>query len=151
MDRLLHRGAYALPVDPSAVSAGLPKKRLWLSRLIGIDENFSTGDKWIAGSLFVWSALFSCLFVMGTTWNSIHPWPDSFWPPFWHVVGIGFPIFFALVTGIWFTWGGVRGIRRFFVRLRSERVNHLDDGTVKDQHNLGERFGVSEKNLNTVK
>jgi len=86
----------------------------------------------------------SLTFIVGTTWNFISPWPAAVWPAFWHVVSIGFPIFFAVVTGIWFTWGGIRGIRGFFERLRSERVNHLDDGTVKDHQNLDERASAPE-------
>jgi SSS family solute:Na+ symporter len=114
MDRLLHRGAYAATKEPKDVSA-------------------------IAGVLFAWSILLSGIFIVGTTWNYFSRWPDAFWPPFWHIVGLGFPIFFALVTGIWFTWGGVLGIGRFFIRLRAERIDHLDDGTVKDHQNLDDR------------
>ena len=140
MDRLLHRRAYAAPKPPSPAG----QTPSWLGRLIGLDENFSKGDKWIAGLLFVWSSLLSLTFIVGTTWNFISPWPAAVWPAFWHVVSIGFPIFFAVVTGIWFTWGGIRGIRGFFERLRSERVNHLDDGTVKDHQNLDERASAPE-------
>ncbi|WP_197673030.1 hypothetical protein [Verrucomicrobium sp. GAS474] len=140
MDRLLHRGAYAKAPEPGhEIVAVAARKPLGLSRLIGFDENFSLGDKWIAGALFAWSSLFSVLFVVGTIWNYIAPWPAAFWGSFWHVVGLGFPIFFAVVTGIWFTWGGVRGIRDFFRRFRLERNNPLDDGTVKNHQNLDER------------
>ncbi|SDU18015.1 solute:Na+ symporter, SSS family [Verrucomicrobium sp. GAS474] len=140
MDRLLHRGAYAIAEDPKTTGdAPSQAKRHWLSRLIGIDENFSKGDKWTAGLLFAWSLCFTLLFIVGTTWNYLSPWPKTVWPSFWHVVGFGFPVFFAIVTGIWFTWGGVRGIGRFFTHLGGERVNHLDDGTVRDHRNLDER------------
>ncbi|SDU29213.1 solute:Na+ symporter, SSS family [Verrucomicrobium sp. GAS474] len=139
MDRMLHRGAYALSEEPKTIGAAAAKRPPLLARLIGIDKDFSTGDKWIAGGLFGWSMLFTTMFIVGTMWNYYAPWPDSFWPSFWHVIAIGFPIFFALATGIWFTWGGLRGIARFFAHLRSERVDHLDDGTVKNHHNLDEK------------
>jgi len=139
MDRLLHRGEYARASEPESNAPTIEKKLSWLARLIGIDRNFSAGDKVIAGALFVWSSLFSGLFIVGTIWNYISPWPGSFWPSFWHLVGIGFPIFFAVVTGIWFTWGGIRGIGRFFTRLHAEHVNHLDDGTVRNHQNLNEQ------------
>jgi len=138
MDRLLHRGAYAKPLDPALAPETKPGKPPLLGRLIGLDANFSKGDKWIASLLFGWSSIFSLIFIVGTTWYLLAPWPASFWPAFWHVVGVGFPIFFAVVTGVWFTWGGLRGIRDFFRRLRSEHVNPLDDGTVKDHQNLDE-------------
>lgn len=141
MDRLLHRGAYAMTVSEpkETASAAAPGRFVWLGRLIGIDSHFSLGDKWIAGTIFAWSILLSSIFLLGMAWNYLSSWPTWFWPGFWHVVGIGFPIFFAVVTGLWFTWGGIRGIVRFFARLRDERVNHLDDGTVKDHQNLAEQ------------
>ncbi len=135
MDRLLHRGKYAPAQERGIVPATEPP---WLERLIGIDGNFTRGDKWIAGGFFGWSMFLSGIFVLGTLWNCFWRWPSFFWPVFWHVVGVGFPVFFALVTGVWFTWGGIRGIRRFFKRLRSEQVNSLDDGTVKNHRNLDE-------------
>ncbi|HEY8967170.1 MAG TPA: hypothetical protein VIM58_12030 [Candidatus Methylacidiphilales bacterium] len=141
MDRLLHRGEYAHVVEePASPVATGPARKPLLGRFIGIDDNFSKGDKWIASLLFGWSMALSCIFVVGTTWNLfVSRWPDSFWPAFWHVISVGFPIFFAVVTGAWFTWGGIRGIRRFFKRLREERVNHLDDGTVRGHENLAEK------------
>ncbi|SDU11598.1 solute:Na+ symporter, SSS family [Verrucomicrobium sp. GAS474] len=141
MDRLLHRGAYARTdeVAKAAASPAPAPRGAWLGRLIGFDENFSRGDKWIAGLLFGWSSLFTLIFLVGTTWYFVSPWSAALWPSFWHVVSFVLPVFFAVVTGLWFTWGGVRGMRRFFARLRNERVNHLDDGTVKDHQNLDER------------
>jgi SSS family solute:Na+ symporter len=43
-----------------------------------------------------------------------------------------------VVTGIWFTWGGLRDMRRLFSRLRTQRINALDDGTVIGHRNLDE-------------
>jgi hypothetical protein len=36
----------------------------------------------------------------------------------------------SVVTTIWFTWGGVRDLRRLFVRLRAVAADRTDDGTV---------------------
>ena len=60
MDRLLHRGRYAIASEQKAA----PKFRdgLSWSRLIGIDEHFSRGDKWITGGLFGWSLLWLAVF-----------------------------------------------------------------------------------------
>jgi len=139
MDRLLHRGAYAVAAAPG-VEEGKKDggKPSLLGRLIGIDADFKKGDKWVAGSLFVWSAGLFFIFVIGTAWNYFAPWPVSFWASFWHVVGVGFPIFFAVITGIWFTWGGARGIRLFFEKLRAEDVDFLDDGTVREKPKIVE-------------
>jgi SSS family solute:Na+ symporter len=44
----------------------------------------------------------------------------------------------GVVTSVWFTWGGVRDLRRLFRSLRSVKRDALDDGTVVNRRNLGE-------------
>lgn len=137
MDRMLHRGAYAVESEKKYETKS--KTRVTWGKLIGLDEHFTFGDKILAGGLFGWSMLWFGVFVVGTAWNLIAPWPIAVWSNFWYVVGIGIPIFFAFVTAIWFTWGGIRDMRSFFRRLREERVNALDNGMVVNHHNLGEK------------
>lgn len=138
MDRLLHRGAYAEITSPVGDVTVQKKRHVWLGRLIGLDEAYTLGDKWIACSLFGCSMLFFLLFVIGTIWNLISPWSLSTWSGFWESIGIGWPIIMAVVTGLWFTWGGVKDTRDLFTRLRREKVNYLDDGTVMNHQNLDE-------------
>ena len=137
MDRMLHRGAYAVESEKKYETKS--KTRVTWGKLIGLDEHFTFGDKILAGGLFGWSMIWFGVFVVGTAWNFIAPWPITVWSNFWYVVGIGIPIFFAFVTAIWFTWGGIRDMRVFFRRLREERVDALDNGMVVNHHNLGER------------
>jgi len=137
MDRMLHRGSYAIESEKQfATKSGT---RVTWGKLIGIDEHFTFGDKLLAGGIFGWALLWFCVFVVGTIWNLISPWPISFWSTFWFVVGIGIPVFFAFVTAIWFSWGGIRDMRVFFRRLKEERVDALDNGMVFNHHNLAER------------
>ena len=139
MDRMLHRGAYASAVAlPDALSRPARPKVGWLARYVGIDEDYTTGDKWITGSLTVWSAMWVAIFLVGTAWNLVVPWPLAVWSAFWHVAAIGLPIFLCVVTSVWFTWGGLRDMRDLFRRLRAARTNDLDDGTVVHHHNLDE-------------
>jgi SSS family solute:Na+ symporter len=137
MDRMLHRGAYTVESEKKYETKS--KTRVKWGKLIGIDEHFTFGDKILAGGLFGWSMIWFGVFVIGTIWNIISPWPITVWSNFWYVVGIGIPIFFAFVTAIWFTWGGIRDMRLFFQRLKEERVNTLDNGMVVNQHNLDEK------------
>ena len=136
MDRLLHRGVYEVASEKKFETTS--RRRVTWGKLIGIDEHFTLGDKWLAGSLFGWSMLWFGVFVVGTVWNLIMPWPTSVWSYFWFVVGIGIPIAFALITAVWFTWGGVRDMRLFFRRLKEERVDLLDNGMVVNHHNLAD-------------
>ncbi len=135
LDRMLHRGAYAmsLPQDP-----GTPERKVGWGKLIGIDKNFTVKDKWVAGTLLGWTATWFVLFLVITAWNLASPWSMERWTSYWHIVGIGLPIFLAVMTGIWFTWGGVVDLRNLFRLLGRERVNSLDDGTVAGHQNRGE-------------
>jgi len=142
MDRLLHHGSYAKikklvgeevkPVPGRKAILGL------LGRLIGIDENFTLGDKWFAGSLFIWNMSWFSLLVIGSIWNLLAPWPIAVWSIFWHVVALGIPICLTVVSCLWFTWGGLRDLSDFFRHLREKKINPLDDGTVVDHQNLDE-------------
>jgi SSS family solute:Na+ symporter len=138
MDRMLHRGAYAT-LDERA-SKGKSKAGLTalLIRLIGIDENFNRGDKWLAISVFVWAVLWFLVFVFGTIWNLASPWPTPVWSEFWLVTALYIPIVLTVIVAFWFTWGSLRDMNAFFYHLRKEHVDVRDDGTVIDHRNLGE-------------
>lgn len=116
-----------------------PQRKLSLGRFIGFDENFTLGDKFIAGALFAWSMSWFLVMVVGTLWNLASPWPAAWWSLFWHIAGVGIPAVMALVTAVWFTWGGLRDMRDLFRRLNAHRVNNLDDGTVVGHQNLDEQ------------
>lgn len=79
--------------------------------------------------------------LIGTGWNLlgqsgivswIKPWPNEVWLGFWHVTAIGLPILITIVTGLWFTWGGIHDIRALFRSLKSYKIDDSDNGTVKD-------------------
>lgn len=134
LDRMLHRNQHAeeaLPQTPTQTVS------LW-SRLIGVDENFTTSDKWITGVLFGWSMFWFAVFVVGTIWNLISPWPLSVWSEFWYVASITIPMILALVGTFWFIWGGWRDMRTLFRLLRESQTNSLDNGMVVNHHNLDE-------------
>ena len=138
INKMLHRDE--LPHD----AAGRPivvKKPWTLGRIIGFDENFTRGDKWITGSLFVWSVGWFAVMLLGTAWNLIgqggwiswiKPWSNGVWLGFWHVTNIGLPVLVTIVTGIWFTWGGIHDIRSLFKSLKTYKIDDTDNGTVKD-------------------
>jgi len=138
LERMLHRGRYASIEPREKKATALQKKKFHWGRLVGFDDNFSPGDKWIAGSLFGWTMLWFGVFLVVSAWNMMAQWSTESWLAYWRVTAIGLPVFFAIVTGIWFTWGGIRDMRDLFRRLRNEKVNPLDDGTVVGNQNLDE-------------
>ena len=147
MDRMLHRGEYEKITDAvgetRAKNVDFAKKGIF-ARIMNFNEHFSRSDKWITGGLFGWSMLWFSTFVIGSLWNLVAPWPNEVWKTFWHITGVGIPVFMSLVTAIWFTWGGTRDIFALFRRLREAKVNELDDGTVVGHQNLDEVM-LSEK------
>ena len=138
LERMLHREKYARIITQVGDQPIKPQGKVGWSKWIGFDGNFTRGDKIIAGSILGWTLFWFIVFVIGSIWNLIWPWPTSAWVSYYHVVGFGLPIFFAVATGIWFTWGGVKDLRDLFRRLTSGKVNSLDDGTVVDHRNLDE-------------
>jgi len=133
MDRMLHRGAYAVEAEKKFDTVS--QKRVTWGKLIGLDEHFTFGDKLLAVGLFGWSMIWFVVFVVGSIWNIIAPWPITAWAEFWHIVGIGIPVAFAFVTAIWFSWGGIHDMRSFFRRLKEERVDATDNGVVNSPEN----------------
>jgi SSS family solute:Na+ symporter len=134
MDRLLHRGKCA--VEPEALgelisTASKPEKnRFRLSKLVGIDEHFSCTDRWITIGIFAWSVTWFLVLVIGSICHFIHPWSDTTWANYWLVTAIYLPLLIGVVTTIWFTISCFHDMRVFFHRLREERVDPRDDGTV---------------------
>jgi SSS family solute:Na+ symporter len=133
MDRMLHRGKYAVEGEEKKVAPPL-WKRFNPIKLIGIDEEYTFWDRVIALSIFgwIWSTL--VLTMVGAAWNFIHPWSTATWLNWWLIFGLSIPFAVSIVTTIWFTIGGVREIRVFFRHLRVEKINVRDDGTVGPGH-----------------
>ncbi|EIQ00541.1 Na+/proline symporter [Opitutaceae bacterium TAV1] len=137
LNKMLHREE--LPLDANGRPV-VPRKKWTFARVVGVDENFTTGDKWITGSLFAWSILWFGIMLLGSAWNLvgqwgwvswIKPWSNNTWLGFWHVACIALPILITVVTGIWFTWGGIHDIRALFRSLRAYKIDNSDNGTVE--------------------
>ncbi|MEI6082698.1 MAG: sodium:proline symporter [Verrucomicrobiota bacterium] len=133
MQQLLHRGQYAVDNGASAPAAAAVAQRKWYNpaRILDFDANFTRGDKILASSVFGWGVFWSVAVLIGTIWNLISPWPIQWWKNFWFIYCICLPFLIGVVTTVWFTWGGVRDLRSFFRRLRAEKVDEADDGTVE--------------------
>jgi len=138
INKMLHREELPLDANGNPI---LPKKKWTFARVIGVDKDFTRGDKWITGSLFVWSVGWFSVMLIGTAWNLlghsgivswIKPWTNSNWLSFWHVTAIGLPMLITVVTGLWFTWGGIHDIRALFRSLKTYKIDNSDNGTVKE-------------------
>ena len=135
MDRMLHRGVYALAGEhPKPIDS----LRGRLVGLIGVGKEFTRGDRWTSYTLFIYSVFFLAVFFVVTAWNLVAPWPLQWWASYWHVVAILFPLVIGVVTTLWISFGGLSDMRSFFAALKNRRVDSRDDGTVVDHQNLPE-------------
>ena len=138
LERMLHRGKYAAMRELVYDTPLVAKRRVHWGKLIGLDEYYTLGDKWIVGVLFSWRMFWLMVFIVVTIWNLIAPWTTESWASYYRYTSFTYPILIAAVTSVWFTWGGLKDMRALFRSLSGERVNALDDGTVVRHENLDE-------------
>jgi SSS family solute:Na+ symporter len=133
MDRLLHRGKFAVEAESPEIrdEASPARGRFHLYNLVGIDEHFSRGDRLVTLGIFYWSLFWFAIFVAGSAWYFVRPWSDIGWADYWLVTGIYLPLLISILTTVWFTIGCWNDLILFFRRLRTERVDIHDDGTVE--------------------
>ena len=130
MDKMLHRGEYALADDK--VKTEFAKRWTWGS-IIGIDRNFTTGDKAISVSVFSWTMFWWVVFVIVTIWNIFSPWPISWWGTYWHYYAIIIPLIVGVITTVWFVCGGIHDLRVLYRDLKVYKSDSHDDGTVSNK------------------
>jgi SSS family solute:Na+ symporter len=127
MDQLLHRGKYAIVGEHTYETQD---NRNFLQKFLGIDKEFTRSDKILSIGVFSWSMFWFFVFVIGTLWNLIRPWPTSWWSNYWHFQGVILPLIIGIITTVWFTWGGIRDLRRLFHSLKTVKRDALDNGSV---------------------
>lgn len=131
MDRMLHRGAYQC--DGLKVERAKFSLRSLVPILIGIDNQYTRGDKVLAWSVFIWSFGwgFLCCFVGVALWNLVSPWGNVGWTRWFFINNFVVAGLVGVVSTVWFTIGGTRDLRRLFRDLTARgEANPLDDGRV---------------------
>ncbi len=129
LDKLLHRGE-VIPANPvKEASASL---RLRVEKLVGIDEEYTFGDKVIAWSVFAYSIgyQFFLAFVVVCLWNMASPWPKTWWGKYYYTTSLIVPMLVGCVSTVWFLWGGIRDSIQLFKDLDSRVRDASDNGFV---------------------
>ncbi|MBQ9338268.1 MAG: sodium:panthothenate symporter [Lentisphaeria bacterium] len=130
IERMLHRGIYSetgKPVEKTQWSLAYLGKKL-----IGIDSQYTRGDKILAWSVFIYSFGYAFLatFVLVLVWNAFQPWPDVWWSHYFYWTHIIVSGIIGVISTVWFMIGGSIDLYRLFRDLDKKQTNQLDDGRV---------------------
>ena len=125
MDKLLHRGEYAVAED-QAVQHARPSL-IW--RILGITKEYSLKDKIMASGVSGYTVVWILMILIGTAFNVPMPASEDAWGTFWHIFTITMTVL-AVITVIWLVSGGIRDLIIMFRLLKQEQLKESDDGTV---------------------
>lgn len=128
MDKMLHRGKYAIKEETVVVDS-VPLKGL---KMLGMGKEFTKGDKIIYLTAYTWTFIWIVVFIIGTIFNLSGDVPDSSWMAFWKTfIVINLAASFIII--IWFALGGIKDFREMLHRLKTTVRDHKDDGTVRHE------------------
>ncbi|MEW6753089.1 MAG: sodium:solute symporter [Candidatus Latescibacterota bacterium] len=136
MDRLLHRGAYAVLEPAGAAPEATPPQRGWKALRMG--REFTRVDRIVYVASYVYIVGTFGTFVVGTALMFATDVADASWGRFWWYYCLIMLLFSAVVT-VWISLGGARDLRALLSTLKVLRRDHTDDGTVVGQESLADR------------
>jgi SSS family solute:Na+ symporter len=128
MDKMLHRGAYAIEGETKVVEE-VPSRGL---KMLGMGKEFTRGDKIIYIAAYAWTFAWTVVFLIGTWFNLTSEVSNDAWMTFWHVFILVNTIVSVFII-IWFTIGGTRDLKDMLKRLATATRNHKDDGFVQKE------------------
>ena len=132
LEKMLHRGKY-LRAGEKPVERPARTLRGTLVALLGIDSQYTRGDKVLAWSVFLYSMVIGLgVWVIQIAWNLFYRWPDSWWFNWAWYYNITIILVVGVVTTIWFGLGTTLDLRRLFKRLSALKRDERDDGRVID-------------------
>jgi len=147
LDKLLHRGAYAVAKDVVAIDEikSLNVGINW-HKVIGISQAFTVFDKFIAWATFVKSMAFWFLFIIGTVLCLTTDWiTDAIWCEIWWWKLVAFSVVLGTICTLWLAIGGVRDAISLFRDLATEKIDEHDDGFVSEKEKENIIKEVSDK------
>ena len=140
MDRMLHRGEYAIKEEEDELKArGAEEKpigRFW--KMIGVNSHeFSKIDKGLFLYIFLstiwWVGCLVILLILGLTGRMT----DDDWLSWWRVL-LYIMITVAFIGSIWVSVGGLFDLRKMYKRLEAVKRSEFDDGRVVGDHLLAD-------------
>lgn len=135
MDKMLHRGQYDTAGEKEVVST---KKRGFLARIAGIDDEYTPFDKFVAYGVVAWGFFWFAVFIVGTIYALRVKPGEDFWARYW-VIDVTIWCVVGVITVCWFLWCGFKDLKKLFVGLDQVKEDASDDGTVSQEYSLSEK------------
>ncbi|WP_269523579.1 sodium:solute symporter family transporter [Coraliomargarita parva] len=147
LDRLLHRGVYAVDKEEKAVYKW--SLRHMFTKMIGVTPEYTLGDKVIAWSAFGYAIIykFGFCFIGVLIWNAFSPWPVEWWSKYFFFTSLVVSPLIGIIFTVWFFIGGVVDIRRLFRDLSQRIDDPLDNGMVEDHVSLSDKAAFQAKGI----
>ncbi|OGV35313.1 MAG: hypothetical protein A2020_06225 [Lentisphaerae bacterium GWF2_45_14] len=139
MDKMLHRGKYAVKEDIVHVEENQKKKHIFslftdaFAKKMGMSKHFTRFDRFLFWAIFWWSMGWWATFVIGTVVALTFGLSDNFWSWYWWIKILFVSFVLGIVTTVWLTVGGIKDAIQLAKDLRSIRLDDSDDGTVTEK------------------
>jgi SSS family solute:Na+ symporter len=131
LDRILHRGRYKVESDDVTERVEHHPRSRWY-RWLGMNDEFTRGDRFIYVVTTLWTAGWMAVFVALTVGNLVTDVTPTWWAGFWYrCMWVAFVV--GVITSLWFLIGGLRDLYDLLHRLRTAVRDASDDGTVHQQ------------------
>ncbi len=127
MDKLLNRGRYSIKGEMAVVNK--EPELGW--KIFGMGAEFTKSDKLIYILNYVWTGMWTLIFIIGTVYNLSNPVSDSSWMKYWEYY-IYLNMVVSIIIIVWFTVGGISDLKHMISSLKSDHRDHGDDGWVTD-------------------
>jgi SSS family solute:Na+ symporter len=126
MDKMLHRGEYAIQGETNLVKEEEAVKG-W--KVMGTTKEFTRSDRGILIATYTWTAVWTIVFIIGTIYNLTTEVKNETWMAFWKIYTWIYLITSIIVT-IWFTIGGLKNLKEMIHALKTMVRDHKDSGFV---------------------
>lgn len=133
MDRMLHRGIYSDSGKVVEKSSLRSIRQFFLLKILGIDSQYSRGDKILAWSVFLYSFgyAFGLCFLAVVVWNKFTPWPLEWWGHYFFLKNLLVAGLIGIISTFWFGICGTKDLFQLFRDLEARENDVLDDGRVE--------------------
>ena len=154
MDRMLHRGKYSDGEQKVEEKKPFVFSTFFNKNILGIDSQYTKGDKILAWSVFIYSFFYSffLLFVVVIAWDffgrygwfGLNKWDKEMWGLYFFIKNFAVVGIIGVITTVWFAIGGTRDLFRLFKDLEEKEADELDDGRVVGNMSVADAAKMKE-------